>query len=463
MTAESMGSGLEVPKAWYNILADLPDYVPQERRPPTDIGPEADGPEADGPVRLVPQLPLTIYRQSVSRDRFIPIPDEVLSQYERWRPTPLLRARAFEKQLDTPARIYYKHEGVSPSGSHKLNSALAQAYYYHKAGIRELTTGTGAGQWGTAMAMACRAFGLTCTVFMVRCSYDQKPQRRLMMELLGARVVPSPSPLTRSGRTVLASSPDSPGSLSIAGSEGIQYAWEDPGRRYAAGSAENHVLLHQTVIGQEAVGQMRRLGEFPDVVVAAIGAGSNFAGLAFPFFRESLSQGRDTELVAVEPKACPKLTRGRYIWDHHDAAGSMPMSKMYSLGHEFVPPAIHAGGLRYHGAAPIVSWMYHQKLMSAVAYGQREVFEAGLAFARAEQIIPAPESAHAIRCVIDKAAQARKTGRDTVILFSLSGHGLMDLGAYQQYLDGSLPDDAEFDDLMADPANRLAGRPESLG
>ncbi len=458
MTAEELYTGLEIPTAWYNILADLPDYVPHERRPPAD-----PGSTADGSARLVPQLPLTMYRQSVSRDRFIPIPDEVLAYYERWRPTPLLRARAFEAHLDTPAHIYYKNESVSPSGSHKLNSAIAQAYYYHRAGIQELATGTGAGQWGTALAMACRAFGMDCTVFMVRCSYDQKPQRRAMMEVLGARVVPSPSPLTRSGRAILADDPDSPGSLSIAGSEGIQYAWEGSGRRYAAGSAENHVLLHQTVIGQEAVGQMRRLGEFPDVVVAAIGAGSNFAGLAFPFYRESLAEGRDTELVAVEPKACPKLTQGKYIWDHHDATGSMPMSKMYSLGHTFVPPAIHAGGLRYHGAAPIVSWMYDQKLLSAVAYGQREVFEAGLTFARAEHIIPAPESAHAIRCVIDKAAEARRTGRETVILFSLSGHGLMDLGAYQQYMDGSLPDDSEFDDLVTDSADRLAGRPARLG
>jgi tryptophan synthase beta chain len=441
MTAKD--TGLEIPTAWYSILADLPDYDPLERRPPSDLGPATDG-----PVRLSPQLPLTMYRQSVSRDRYVPIPGDILAQYERWRPTPLRRARDFERYLDTPARIYYKHEGVSPSGSHKLNSALAQAYYYKKAGIEELATGTGAGQWGTALAMACRIFGLGCTVFMVRCSYDQKPQRRAIMEMLGARVVPSPSPLTRSGRAVMVDDPDSPGSLSIAGSEGIQYAWEGTGRRYASGSAENHVLLHQTVIGQEAVAQMRRLGEFPDVVVAAIGAGSNFAGLAFPFHRESLDEGRDTELVAVEPKACPKLTRGRYVWDHHDASGSMPMSKMYSLGHDFVPPAIHAGGLRYHGAAPVVSWMYHQKLMSAVAYGQREVFEAGLAFARTEHVVPAPESAHAIRCVIDKAAQARKTGRDTVILFNLSGHGLMDLGAYQQYLDGTLPEDAEFDDLV---------------
>jgi len=448
MTTVNTASGLQVPTAWYNILADLPDYVPHEKRPPTD-----PGTEADGPARLVPQLPLTVYRQSVSRERHIPIPDEVLEQYERWRPTPLLRARAFEQYLDTPAHIYYKYEGASPSGSHKLNSALAQAYYYSRAGIQELATGTGAGQWGTALAMACRAFGLACTVFMVRCSYDQKPQRRAMMELLGARVVPSPSTLTRSGRKVLAGAPDSPGSLSIAGSVGIQYAWEDSARRYAAGSAENHVLLHQTVIGQEAVEQMRRLGEFPDTVIAAIGAGSNFAGLAFPFYRESLAEGRHTELVAVEPKACPKLTRGRYMWDHHDATGSMPMSKMYSLGHDFVPPAIHAGGLRYHGAAPIVSWMHHQKLMSAEAYGQREVFEAGLTFARTEHIIPAPESAHAIRCVIDKAALARKTGRPTVILFSLSGHGLMDLGAYQQYLDGTLPPDEEFDDLVVDPAD----------
>lgn len=442
-----------VPTHWYNILADLPGNVSRERRPPS-----RSGAAADAPTRIVPQLPLTMYRQGLGTDRFVEIPESVRSQYQRWRPTPLIRATRLESFLQTPARIYYKYEGGSPSGSHKLNSALAQAYYYHQAGVRELATGTGAGQWGTALGMACSAYGLRCTVFMVRCSYDQKPGRRAMMELSGASVIPSPSTSTEAGRSILAHQPGGPGSLSIASSEAIQYALDHNLCRYAAGSAESHVLMHQTVIGTEAVSQMASCGEFPDIVVGAIGAGSNFGGLTFPFYRESLLNGRKAELVAVEPMACPTLTRGIYTWDYHDALGSMPMSRMYTLGHGFVPSAIHAGGLRYHGASPIVSWMYKQGLVNAVAYPQRAVFEAGVIFSQTEQIIPAPESAHAIRYVIDKANEARSAGSETVILFCLSGHGLMDLAAYEQYLSGQLIDD-DPGPHIADSLRSLADAP----
>jgi tryptophan synthase beta chain len=447
---------VEIPGHWYNIVADLPGYSPQDRRPPITDSP--------GPATAIsPQLPLSLYRQSISTEPFIEIPPEVREQYARWRPTPLLRARRLERLLKTPARIYYKYEGTSPSGSHKPNSALAQAYYYHRAGVSHLATGTGAGQWGTALAMACQAYGMDCTIYMVRCSYDQKPYRRVLMELSGAQVIPSPSPATEPGQAALAADPDCPGSLSLASSEAIAFARQAPGRRYAAGSGENHVLLHQTVIGREAVEQMRLLGEVPQTVVGAIGAGSNFAGLAFPFYRESLLTGRPAELVAVEPASCPKLTKGRYTWDYHDEFGSTPLSMMYTLGHTFMPSPIHAGGLRYHGAAPVVSWMYHQGLIQAVACPQREVFEAGVAFARTEQIVPAPESAHAIRCVIDRAVQAREAAQETVILFSLSGHGLLDLGAYQQHLAGQLQEDPGADDQIRASLAHLASAVPAAG
>jgi tryptophan synthase beta chain len=425
-------SGIRVPSYWYNVVADLAGYVPEERKPGRKAGRRA----------IRPQLPLSMYRQSVSSEPYIEIPDEIRALYERWRPTPLVRARRLERLLDTPARIYYKHEAASPSGSHKLNSAVAQAYYYKKAGVHELVTGTGAGQWGTALSMACATNDLKCTVFMVRCSYEQKPQRRVMMELNGARVIPSPSLTTEAGRSIRAGDPDCAGSLSVASSEAYEYASEADGVRYSAGSGDNHVLLHQTIIGQEALAQMQALGEYPGTVVAALGAGSNFAGIAMPFYRDSLRTGRRTRLIAVEPRCCPKLTRGVYTWDHHDALGSTPMSKMYTLGHKFIPSPIHAGGLRYHGAAPVISWMYHEGLIDAVAYGQSEVFEAGATFARAEQVIPAPESAHAIRHVIDRAVKARESGTPETILFNLSGHGLMDLGAYEKYLNGLLEDDS---------------------
>jgi tryptophan synthase beta chain len=429
------GAAVGVPSHWYNVVADLAGYVAEERRPARSADHEA----------LKPQLPLSIYRQSVSSEPFIEIPAEVRAHYESWRPTPLIRAHKLERFLRTPARIYFKYEGASPSGSHKLNTAIAQAYYYKKAGVRELVTATGAGQWGTALSMACAMYDMRCTVFMVRCSYEQKPQRRTIMELNGATVLPSPSTTTDAGRTILMEDPQCPGSLSVASSEAHEYAVNSTDARYSAGSGDNHVLLHQTVIGQEAVAQMQAMGDYPDTVVAALGAGSNFAGLAMPFYRESLSTGRKTRLVAVEPKACPKLTRGVYTWDHHDSMGNTPMSKMYTLGHKFIPSAIHAGGLRYHGAAPSISWMYHEGLIEAVAYGQRDIFEAASVFARTEQIIPAPESAHAIRHVIDRAERARDRNEPEVILFNLSGHGLMDLASYDKWMKGTLGDDSEAD------------------
>jgi tryptophan synthase beta chain len=441
---------VQLPRHWYNVTADLPGYTVEHRKP-TSAG---EGYGAESTLR--PQLPLSIYRQIVSKDPFIRIPEEIREQYARWRPTPLIRATRLERWLKTPARIYYKYEGTSPSGSHKLNSALAQAYYYHRAGVKHLSTGTGAGQWGTALAMACAVYGMASTIFMVRCSYDQKPYRRVLMELSGAQVVPSPSPMTGPGRAMLDDRHDGPGSLSIASSEAIAWARQDPDRRYVAGSGENHVLLHQTVIGQEAVMQMRLIGEEPDTVVGAVGAGSNFAGLAFPFYRESLLSGRRIDLVAVEPEACPKLTRGRYTWDYHDEFGSTPMSMMYTLGHTFVPSPIHAGGLRYHGAAPVLSWMYHRGLLSAEARSQQEVFEAGVTFAQTEQIVPAPESAHAIRCVIDRAVRARESGKQTAILFSLSGHGLLDLGAYDMYLTGQLGDESSANVEISTALAKLA-------
>ncbi|MFD3613553.1 TrpB-like pyridoxal phosphate-dependent enzyme [Streptomyces atroolivaceus] len=434
----------DVPTHWYNILADLDLPTQGVRR----ARPAPSGPTAAA-ERQAPNIPLSMYRDSVGARRHVEIPDEVRRQYQRWRPTPLVRAHALERALDTPAHIYYKYEGANAAGSHKLNSALAQAYYYKKAGVQELTTGTGAGQWGTALSMACQAIGLGCTVFMVRCSFEQKPYRRVLMELNGARVIPSPSGTTEAGRALLAASPDSEGSLSIANAEAIEHARSVTGGRFAVGSGENHVLLHQTVIGEEALRQMEKAGEFPDVVIASMGAGSNFAGLAFPFYREKLRTGADTRLVAVEPEACPKMTRGRYAWDYNDYSGTTPMTKMYTLGHTYVAPGVHAGGLRYHGAAPLVSLLHRHGRMEAVAVGQNAAFEAGVLFARTENLVPAPESAHAVRGVIDEALRAREERRATVILCNISGHGMLDLSAYDQYLAGTLQDHKATDEQIA--------------
>lgn len=425
----AVGAG-QVPTHWYNIRADLPFEVPRPR----------PGPNASAIAQVRPQLPLSLFRQSAGEERFIKIPELVRMEYTRWRPTPLYRATRFEEALDTPAHIYFKYEGTSPSGSHKTNTALPQAYYYHRSGISEMVTGTGAGQWGTALAMSCLRYGLECTVFMVRCSLEQKPYRSTLMRLNGARVVASPSDLTEVGRSALRADPNAPGSLAIANAEAIEYAATRPKARFSIGSGEDHVLMHQTVSGEESLLQTAAAGEFPDVVVGAMGAGSNFSGLAFPFYREALAGNRALRLVAVEPEACPKMTRGTYSFDYTDYSGVTPQMKMYTLGHTFAAREIHAGGLRYHGAAPIVSAMFDHGIVEAVAYPQSSVFKAGTAFARAEGIVPAPESAHAIARAVDEALEARRDGKPRVILFCLSGHGLLDLGAYEEYLSGNLID-----------------------
>ncbi|MFL6143261.1 MAG: TrpB-like pyridoxal phosphate-dependent enzyme [Labedaea sp.] len=430
----------QVPTRWYNVLADLSVKVPDPQR-----GPRARTARDDGVV-IRPQLPLSLYRQSTGSTRFIEIPEPVRAQYQRWRPTPLYRASRLEKILDTPARMYFKYEGTSASGSHKLNTAVAQAYYYQRCGVREMVTGTGAGQWGTALAMACRAYDMDVTVFMVRSSYAQKPYRGTLMRLNGAKVIVSPSEQTEVGRAALREKPDSPGSLGIANAEAIEYASGRADARFSIGSGENHVLMHQTIVGEEALLQMGMAGDFPDVVIGSMGAGSNFAGLAFPFYRVARAQSRPTRLLAVEPAACPKLTRGWYQLDYTDFSGVTPVVKMYTLGHKFSAYHIHAGGLRYHGAAPIVSAMYDGGLVEATSYPQTAVFEAGAAFARAEGIVPAPESAHAVRAAIDEALEARLRGRARVVLFSLSGHGLLDLSAYESYLAGDMVDVAPSDE-----------------
>lgn len=427
----------QVPAHWYNILADLPIEVPAARPTPPRNGDETP---------LQPQLPLSMYRQSTGRKRFIEIPEPVRTEYRRWRPTPLFRATRLEKALDTPAHIYFKYEGTSPSGSHKMNTALAQAYYYGRSGVTEMVTGTGAGQWGTALAMACHPYGMACTVFMVRSSYEQKPYRGTLMRLNGAEVIPSPSTRTEVGRTALRADPDSPGTLGIANAEAIEYANSRKEARFSIGSGENHVLMHQTVIGEEALLQMKLAGEFPDVVIGAMGAGSNFAGLTFPFYRAALTENPETRFLAVEPDACPKMTRGSYMLDYTDYSGVTPPVKMYTLGHTFTAYHIHAGGLRYHGAAPIVSAMYHHGMVEAASYPQTRAFESGAAFAKAEGLVPAPESAHAVAAAIDEAVRAREERSERVILAGLSGHGLLDLGAYESHLAGETVDVAPTDE-----------------
>lgn len=423
----------DIPKAYYNILADLPFELPPALHPATG--------RPIGPEDLAPLFPMALIQQEVSREREIEIPEPVREIYRLYRPTPLIRARRLERALDTPAHIYYKYEGVSPAGSHKLNTALAQAFYNKQEGVQGLTTETGAGQWGSALAMACRFFDLECIVFMVKVSYHQKPYRRILMETFGARVIPSPSPETAAGRKVLAEQPDSPGSLGIAISEAVEAAATSGGRlKYSLGSVLNHVLLHQTVIGLEAKKQMELAGEYPDVIIGCVGGGSNFAGLALPFMRDRLVEGRPTRFIAVEPTAAPSLTRGVYAYDYGDTVGTTPLLKMYTLGHTFTPAPIHAGGLRYHGMAPILCALYEKGHLEAVAYPQTKVFEAAVRFAQAEGIVPAPESAHAIRAVIDEALRAKEEGTPRVILFNLSGHGHFDLAAYDQYLRGALAD-----------------------
>jgi tryptophan synthase beta chain len=421
----------EIPTHFYNIQADLPTPL----LPPLHPGTK----EPIGPAELAPIFPMGLIMQEVTRERMVEIPDEVRDIYRLYRPSPLYRARALEKMLDTPAHIYYKSENVSPVGSHKLNTALMQAYMNKKEGVKRLATETGAGQWGSALACACKLMGLQCMVYMVRVSYDQKPYRRVMMKTYGADVVPSPSNLTDAGRKVLAEHPDSPGSLGLAISEAVEDAVKRDDTRYALGSVLNHVLLHQSVIGQEAIKQMERAGEYPDIVIGCHGGGSNFAGLAFPFLKDKLNGTRkDLRAIAVEPASCPSLTGGKREYDFGDVAGNTPLLMMHTLGHNFIPPPVHAGGLRYHGSAPLVSHLMAAKTIEAEAYYQGEVFESAVQFAQTEATIPAPESAHAVHSAMLHALKAREAGEKRVILFNLSGHGIFDLSAYESYLEGTM-------------------------
>ncbi|KAA2246764.1 TrpB-like pyridoxal phosphate-dependent enzyme [Solihabitans fulvus] len=435
----------DLPTQWYNIVPDLPEPPPPPLHPGTR--------EPVTPADLAPLFPAALIEQEVSTDRHIDIPAEVLDVYRLWRPSPLYRAHRLEAALNTPARIYYKYEGGSPAGSHKPNTAVPQAFYNAQEGITRLTTETGAGQWGSALAFAGAVFGLDCEVWQVRASYDQKPYRRLMMETYGATVHPSPSDRTAAGRAVLADHPDSPGSLGIAISEAVEVAAADPGARYALGSVLNHVLLHQTVIGEEALRQFELAGDRPDLIIGCTGGGSNFAGLTFPFLREKLA-GRGTPVIrAVEPAACPSLTRGVYAYDFGDTAGLTPLLKMHTLGHDFIPDPIHAGGLRYHGMSPLLSHIYHLGLIEAVAIGQSECFAAGVRFARTEGILPAPEPTHALAACIREALRCKETGEEKVILTALCGHAHLDLPAYGRYLAGEVVDhdlpEAAIQDALA--------------
>lgn len=422
----------DMPKRWYNVQADLPTPLPPVLHPVTL--------QPVGPGDLSPIFPMGLILQEVSQERYIDIPQEVQEIYKLWRPTPLKRAARLEKELGTPAKIFYKYEGTSPVGSHKPNTAVAQAYYNKIEGTKKLVTETGAGQWGSALAMACNFFGLECQVYMVKVSYEQKPYRRSIMRLFGARVTASPSNETNAGRAILAQDPNSTGSLGIAISEAVEAAVTGQNSKYSLGSVLNHVLMHQTVIGEECLKQMDMAGVYPDVVIGCVGGGSNFGGIALPFLRHNLKDGKKTRLVAVEPTACPSITKGVYAYDYGDTAKIAPIVKMYTLGHTFVPSGIHAGGLRYHGMAPLISLLAKEGFVTTVAYPQIPVFQAAAQFTRAEGIVPAPESAHAVRAAIDEALDAKAKGESRVILFNLSGHGHFDLAGYDAFLDGKLQD-----------------------
>ncbi|HEY2298740.1 MAG TPA: TrpB-like pyridoxal phosphate-dependent enzyme [Jatrophihabitans sp.] len=433
----------EMPTRWYNVIPDLPEPPPPVLHPGTL--------QPVGPDDLAPLFPMDLILQEVTTDSYVDIPGPVLDVYRLWRPSPLYRAHRLEKALETPAHIYYKYEGVSPAGSHKPNTAVPQAYYNAQAGIRRLTTETGAGQWGTALAFACAQFGLACEVWQVRASYDQKPYRKMMIEVFGGTVHPSPSDLTGAGRKVLAEHPDSTGSLGIAISEAVEVAAQNPDTNYALGSVLNHVLLHQTIIGEEALLQMAKAGEQPDLIVGCTGGGSNFGGLAFPFLREKLLGRMAPTIRAVEPAACPSLTRGVYAYDFGDTAGMTPLMKMHSLGHDFVPDPIHAGGLRYHGMSPLISHLKELGLLDAVAKPQSECFAAGVQFARTEGIVSAPEPTHALAAAIEEALRCKETGEPKVILTALCGHAHLDLPAYDAYLSGKMVDH-ELDASAVDAA-----------
>ncbi len=427
-----MLSEKEMPTHWYNIQADMPKLPDPPLHPATQ--------KPVGPEDLAPIFPMELIKQEVSTDRWVEIPEEVRDIYRLWRPSPLFRARRLEKHLNTPARIFYKYEGVSPAGSHKLNTAVPQAYYNKAGGVKRLATETGAGQWGIALSQACNFFDIQCTVYMVKVSYNQKPYRRSVMEIFGSTVIPSPSPMTESGRKILSDDPGSPGSLGIAISEAVEDAAGREDTNYALGSVLNHVCLHQTVIGLEAREQMAKAGYYPDVVIACCGGGSNFAGLAFPFAHDRLTKDSRVRLLAVEPVSCPTLTRGVYGYDYGDVAGLAPIVKMYTLGASFMPPGIHAGGLRYHGDSPLLSLLVREGVVEAAALGQTSVFSGAIQFARCEGIIPAPESAHAVQAAIQEAVAAREAGEARTILFNMSGHGYLDLPSYDLYLAGKLED-----------------------
>jgi tryptophan synthase beta chain len=439
----------QIPTRWVNLLADLPGDPPP---PPLHPGTG----EPLGPDDLAPLFPIALIEQEVSAEPEIEIPEQVREIYKLWRPTPLHRALRLERELDTPARIYYKYEGVSPAGSHKPNTAVAQAFYNREAGVKKLSTETGAGQWGSALALACRLFGLDCEVFMVGVSYDQKPYRKAMMETWGATVHRSPSELTEAGRS---QAEHDSGSLGIAISEAVEVAAGADDTNYSLGSVLNHVCLHQTVIGQESIAQMELAGESPDVVVGCVGGGSNFAGFSYPFLRQRIRDGAEIRFLAAEPTACPTLTRGRYAYDFGDTVGMTPLMPMYTLGHDFVPPQVHAGGLRYHGDAPSLSALVKQGLVEAKAIAQTAAFEAAVRFARCEGIIPAPEPAHAIRAVFDEAEAAKEAGEQRVILFNLSGHGHFDMSAYEAYFAGELEDLAMPEDGLSSALERLPEAP----
>ena len=437
-----------IPKSWYNLAADLPTPAPPVLHPGTM--------QPVGPDDLAPLFPMDLIMQEVATEREIPIPEPVREVYKQWRPSPLFRARRLEKVLQTPAKIYYKYEGVSPAGSHKPNTAVAQAFYNKQAGVKKLSTETGAGQWGSSLAFAGALFGLEVKVFMVRVSYNQKPYRRALMETYGATCIPSPSNETQSGRAILEKRADHPGSLGIAISEAVEVAAQSEDTKYALGSVLNHVLLHQTVVGQEAMAQMEMAGDYPDVIVGCTGGGSNFAGIVFPFLGAQLRGGKKVRIVAVEPAACPSLTRGQYAYDFGDTAHLTPLAKMHTLGSTFTPPGFHAGGLRYHGMAPMVSHIKQLGLIEAVAYHQTTCFDAGVTFARAEGILPAPEANHAVKGAIDEALKCKQEGKSRTILFNLCGHGHFDMQAYIDYFGGKLQD-LDYDE--SELAMALAGLP----
>ncbi len=436
----------QLPKQWYNLIPDLPGPMAPVIHPGTM--------QPVSPDDLLPLFPMPIIEQEVSQDRWIDIPEEVLEIYKLWRPAPMYRAHRLEKALGTPARIYYKYEGVSPAGSHKPNTAIPQAFYNKQFGTRRIATETGAGQWGSSMALACQMFGLECTVYMVKVSYGQKPYRKSMMQLWGAEVIPSPSNQTDAGRKILEIDADSPGSLGIAISEAVEDAATREDTRYSLGSVLNHVCTHQTVIGLEAQEQMKIAGDYPDVVIGCHGGGSNFAGLAFPFVADKAA-GKDIKILAMEPASCPTLSKGVYDFDFGDTAKMAPISKMYTLGHDFVPPGIHAGGLRYHGAAPLVSQIVDAGIVEARAVPQIACFEAAVQFSRSEGIIPAPESSHAIRGAIDEALQAKEEGKEKTILFNLSGHGHVDMAAYDAFFSGELQDYEYPEEAIRDSLSHL--------